>query len=311
MNDCIAIKLSILTAIVSVWRTEGIIYILIIPIICIILFRKKYHSSRFMGYMLIIFVCFFIPQNVGSKIQNNNSEYKFTAIMNQIIPLIVEEQKHDLESNDLEDIDQVMSIAAVNEGGKKFNWDANKIYWRQSELSEKLIRNNYTKEEYNRFLLAYVKLTFKYPKVFLKERVKVFSNSMPGVTLSSVPDIYHSLDSKHIYFVNNYPLNNPVLPKMRLKVIDILRCGSLPENIRSCIWNVLIPMTIMCIISIVLFVKKEWIYILISLVVLSRFILVFLTAPASYFMYYYSIYVVSLAISIVTLYQYKKCMRRK
>lgn len=306
INNNIIINLSVLTSILAVWRTEGIIYIITIPIIYILLFRKSYSSAKIIGYMFIIFICLLMPQSIGNRIQNSNSEYKFTAIMNQIIPLIVEEQKYNPESVDLKNINQVMSIAAINEGGKKFNWDANKIYWNQSELSENLIRNNYTKKEYNKFLFSYVRLICKYPKIFLKERITVFLDSMPGVTLSSVPDIYNSSDSKHIYFANNYPLNKPVFPNLRLQVINILRCGNLPENVRSFIWNVGIPMMIMCIMSIVLFIKKEWIYIVISAVILLRFTLVFLTAPASYFMYYYSIYLVSLIISIVTIYQCKR-----
>ena len=156
-----------------------------------------------------------------------------------------------------------------------------------------LIRSEYTEEEYYQFMMAYIKLVTKRLGQFLSERIDNFLNSMPGTTLKEVPDIYESSMDRHTVFksyVGNLPLNQ----KLRMCVLRLLAADFMPYMMRFLIWCVIPQIIGTMLATVICFWKKNYSMMILISSVWIRALLVFFTAPASYFMYYFSIYLIGL-----------------
>lgn len=294
-NKKAVLAISLLTAIVSVWRTEGFFWVLIVGIIFSFSTSLGDIKRKMIWIMFtaILTVGIYAPQSVGIA-KSKAKEYKFTGMIEQIVPLIEEEMSENTDSHLLRTIDRVLSVDVINAGIDK-NWDGTKIYWSHKELGNgTLIRDNYTNIDYKNFWEAYLKLVVKHMRGFIKERCDIFLKSMPGTTLSGIFNIYESDQSRHLSFANDYVANKPINTSLRMEVLRFMAAERLSSDFRFLIWCV-IPQIIGAFLATIWNIKKRrWLFALLSCSLWWRAGIVFLTAPASYFMYYFSIYLIGL-----------------
>lgn len=288
---------SIIIGIVSVWRTEGIFYIIIA---CIIIFFcqkiDKQKRIQWGGFTLLCCIIIYLPQGLGrsNMVEGNASNYNITAVIRQIVPLIDAEIDNNSTSNLIDDVDRVLSVNVIAAGLEK-GWDGTSLYWKYKELGQgELIRTGYNEDDYVKFEQAYIKLILKYKSIFASERMEVFMKSMPGVTLQSVPAIFESQSNRHIQFRENNFANTPLNKSLRMEVLRFLAAEKLPPKVRFLIWCVIPQILGAIVISAISVFRRDATTCLLACAIWGRALIVFLTAPASYFMYYFSVFLIGL-----------------
>ena len=91
---------------------------------------------------------------------------------------------------------------------------------------------------------------------------------------------------------------------LKQNVILLLNGTDLSGNltiIHNICWNFFIPFTLILICLIYKLVKKDWFMVFLILTVIARIPIVFVTAPAEYFMYYLSTYLCTYIISAIVI----------
>ena len=74
--------------------------------------------------------------------------------------------------------------------------------------------------------------------------------------------------------------------------------------IHNIFWNLFIPFTLILICLIYKLIKKDWFMVFLMLTIIARNFIVFITAPAPYFMYYLSAYLCSYVISAIVIFEF-------
>ena len=151
---------------------------------------------------------------------------------------------------------------------------------------------------------AFIGLCVRHPKAVAKERIKVFidTSAIHGRTNpTNVTGAYYLFDpdeqnDNQREFVSwNAVFNRPLSEGLRQRFILFL--GALREDFSErityrLVWDIIIPICVIVIAWIYLLVKRKWkLFIAMSAVVL-RLPILFLTAPATWIMYYLSFYLI-------------------
>lgn len=296
-NKDVAILLASLI-LLSVWRSEGILFIALIPIICIFFLKKRFPQVLDRIFItvvsIIISVCLIVPQENSYKVSTNN-QYEVTSYVNQLYVVV----KKDLENGEMSeetkdtlnkviDLDYFMSF--------KTGIDAHNCGL--------LYRENYTKEEYNAFKKEYKKLAKKYFGDVLKERITLFMQTSGfekdiNVHVDNTRIIYTRPANKAMSdFRTLYKTAQPLSLSIRNNVINILEGWNLnTNNINTNItfnifYNVVPSIIIVTILCIICLIKRKWITLLTLGISLAKAFAIILTAPDTFFMYYLPIYIV-------------------
>jgi hypothetical protein len=307
--------LSFIIAILACWRTESIYYLIYGPLVLVMPFRKKipiYKALVLMCSVVCLFSWFSNIQSTGVK--ENDKSYQLTAIINPLSMMLQE----DIEDQDLlGNIDRVMSVDILRDNPSAFGINAFYV--------EGLIRYGYSQEDYEQMMKSYAKLIYKYPKAFLKARAYTFY-----ATCGQIPDqrinifdasSMYDLDQDGAYANETYQHfaerknAKPLLPRIRKNLIRILECRNL-EDITGAsplygVFYNLMPITAgLFLMTIFYGIKKNTLFMLIVLSFIGKTGLIFLTAPARLFMYYFPMYVngnILLCITILGVwYEYRK-----
>lgn len=279
--------------VLSFWRSEGIYY-LALPIIMFFLF-KKYSKHIFLKIIVIEFLALVLFGTFSyiDKMYDEEAyvKYKMTAIINPLSIMLQGELKGDVEA-DIEKIDEAIDVNLLKQ---------NPSYWNiiiALDESLGLYRENIV-ENYDGVMKSYLKIVINNFPEFIKERVEVYK-----ITNGKYDDLYryYSLNDKSDFktlrteIVTNDLLGKPISNNLRDKFIAFLR-GEKINNVKL-FWNVT-PIAIGCIILVVVFIyKRRFIESLIIINLLVKSVLVFLTTPATFFMYYYPLFLEGLVIII-------------
>lgn len=281
-----------LTALCSVWRTEGIYYCLWIPLVFLAVFWKKEDRKNklwFVATTIVTTIVVMLPQTIGNKMISGD-QYEITSMVLPIAPLLVEaEQNQDTKL--ITAIDEVLDTELMIQGYQQGKSGIN-IFWSEPEL----IQKDYSTQEYSEFKSAYYQLIFKYPAVFFQERIETFLGSN-GVLMDTT-DLFESQDvANYAEFRENYKGVHGISAKLRAAVLSILEVRSLEDYNQKgttffIIWSFLPQLVALIVAAILLLVKKQWSSLLVVLGVLAKVPLIFMTAPSLLFMYYYGIYLI-------------------
>lgn len=308
-------KLAVLGAIVTVWRTEAIYYVIGIPIFYIACYHKEWKIKEILNANLIFIVIFgllFIPQQLGSKLTSGN-EYDLTSVMLPIVPLVEAADKDAGNEALLERIDQVLSVDVLLEGAREGKSGIS-LFWSKPEELKRV----YSEAEYMDFKKAYYELIIKYPLIFLEERWQSFVTS-DGL-LENTTELFSKDGVPNYEVFAEYHLSNPINDTLRSSVIKTLELRSqedyqIKRTGYGVVYSAIPAIMVMMLGCIVLLVKKEYLNCLILALPLAKVPLIFLTAPSRLFMYYYSAYLIgntlfvfSLLIGVVKL---MEAVRRK
>jgi len=267
----------LLAGIVTSWRTESIYYLVLFPVLLAFLFWKKLSKQKLVKIAvayLVIAVAMVGVQKIGEGTERGDN-YELTAIIRPLTPLIVEAAFCE-EKDLIAAVDKVVNCAYLFEGASKGE-NGIGIFWEYT--GNGLLKDNYTREDYQNYKKAYYELILRHPKVFLKERLDTYLQSTS--LLGRITDVE--------------PPSEAIHAELRKKVYSILELRSFEDYFTqgigaTVVYSSVLPSIFLALGSVLLLLKKQFVYAGSALMVFAKVPLVFLTAPGTLFMYYYSPY---------------------
>ncbi len=275
------ILIVILTAILSVWRSEGFAYVLLVPLTLFFLYRKPW---RFKSFLILAAWCISLTFLIGTPQRYGvvNKDYDLTGVLLPLTPLCAKAVENG-DEDIVKDISRVLNTQKIAESYHEGR-DAIALFW---ENRGQLIRYGFTHKAYKKFQRAYIRLILKYPSIFISERIHCFSESWKIPGTGSICWLYTTDDPGVARFANSYHFNRPLNNTLRIKTGEILNA----EGSKATLWtfNFYFQTAAVFILTVYLLYKKsDWL--LLALMMEARVFLTFLTAPATFFMYYYNLW---------------------
>ncbi|MBQ8189456.1 MAG: glycosyltransferase [Lachnospiraceae bacterium] len=280
-----------LAAVVTVWRTEAIYYMVLFPVLLAILFVKFMDKKQLVKVIcayLIISLCLFIPQSLGDKLTSGN-QYDLTSVVLPLVPLVEEAYESGECQEQLSAIDQVINVEVTVKGAKEGRSGIN-LFWGEPDF-----QRTYTDADYRAFKSAYYELILQFPMTFLEERFTCFVESTD--LLENTTELFTKEGVVNYDIFKNYPLTKPFSDDVRSTVVKGLEWReaenyTVEKDGYGLIYSHLLPIGMLCLGWLVCLLKRKWhLFFLISLP-LIKVPLIFLTAPSRLFMYYYSLYLI-------------------
>nr|MBQ8253013.1 hypothetical protein [Lachnospiraceae bacterium] len=285
--------LTALAAVVTIWRTEAVYYLVAYPVLLLMLGKGRKYSRQILCYIILV-VILFMPQKVGEKLTSGD-QYELTSVVLPLVPL-VEAAAGDGEEELLSSIDQVVNVEVTLQGAAEGKSGIN-LFWGDFNLSdeEAKFQRTYDDEQFSEFKSAFYKLVIKYPDVFLAERWQTFRDSSD--LLENTTDLFVKDNVPNYAVFQSYPLSGPIHNELRTSVIKILELRDFQDyNIKrpvtDMVYSAVPAIVVLLAAAVVLLARRKWTPAVLVLTVFAKVPLVFLTAPSRLFMYYYSAYLI-------------------
>lgn len=281
----------LLTAVVAVWRTEGIYYMLWIPVVYLITFWRQESQKKKLKFAVVtVFatIIVMIPQYLGNKMVSGD-QYEITSMVLPLAPLLAEAQ--DEQQAELSAIDKVIDVNLMIQGYESGKSGIS-VFWSEPAL----IRDNYTNAEYKEFKSAYYSLIRKYPDVFIKERMETFVNSN-GILMNTT-ELYDTDEvANYVEFREQYTGGQGIFTGVRKQVLSLLELRSVEDYneklpLYYVVYSFLPQLLVLIVAAFCCLICRKWSSLLVFLGVLLKVPLIFMTAPSLLFMYYYGIYLI-------------------
>lgn len=279
---CFWTGMVIINILLSTWRSEGIFFLFMGPVLVFFHMEKRFRKKMTIVYSLILFTGFTVINSVQNfYIAEKKDYYGVTAYMEALDDLVKYEYRKNADSKLLEPMSQKVDLELIldSQSGEDAFWGG-----AYADIS--------TSEDYKMVRDTYVSLLKAYPLPWLEERMLTF------LTTSACTSNSHAFTGNDCEiavpeFLENYKLTKPINSRLRCQVLNLLtgRKSSLDGiNIFYRIFYNIIPSVLICFAG--LFVclriknKKGLCYFTLVL----HFSLVFAAAPGVYFMYYLPVY---------------------
>lgn len=285
------LQASAIIAILCFWRSEGIIYILFLPLFAYQLgflnkksLKNKSTYFTIAGALCFMSLAFFITKATTSD------KYQITATLNPLSTMIQHKLQGKNISTDLSAINKVIDLSIV----KKYpSYDEIPSFWLGGIRNDYYVNlKGYNGHVYDIFLNNL--------DLFLENRIQVFlrTNSF-GITPPLGPSQFFNTDPSAIQVVQRFYqtniLSHPINLRIKLAVTKLLLVVDSQFHtgpLTRLVWTI-IPTTLALIIILVgSLIRRQWLLAFLCGLLLLHVVLIFLTAPASYFMYYFPIYLV-------------------
>lgn len=282
----------VLAAIVTVWRTEAIYYLLFFPLLLWILFAKNWSRKKLVqticGYLILSLVLL-VPQTVGDKLTSGN-QYNLTSVVLPLVPLVEAADASSSCQEELDAIDRVINVEVAVQGAKE-NKSGISLFWGNPDFQ----RTDYTDDEYAQFKSAYYRLILKYPTVFLQERFTCFMQSVD--LLENTTELFSKEGVPNYETFGTYPLTKPVNETLRNRTICLMEWRNSSDYKQkkigySLIYGPFLSIVILLVSWAYFLLRKKWKQFFILSLPLIKVPLIMLTAPSRLFMYYYSLYLI-------------------
>ncbi len=298
--------LSMLTGLLIAWRSEYIYMLLLLPFT--LWFIKKVNIKRALLLCIICFISYSIFQIPNKIALNGSNKYPISLVLNPIANLFteVETLKGPCVYDDVMEINKLVDAALLRQSASVRNISQ---YWNIPDvLPEEQLRS---------FMKASLRLIIYNPDKFLKYRWQTFAytnglypdrvNHPCGTVDSITKLVYYDMDYKEMFVFMNPPLGQ----SLREKTISLLACRTYQEKIKT---NALLPVFYNCIpvivCMLVLFIigccKKDKLTAMLVLMTSAQVVLIFLTAPAMFFMYYFCFYLSGYFLTALAIANHKK-----
>ncbi|MDY4475211.1 hypothetical protein, partial [Mitsuokella sp.] len=215
-------------------------------------------------------------------------------------------------------IDKVIDTSIVRQNTAFYG---ERLYW-----NKQVVRNNYSSTDYHEYIHSLVNLARKYPSVLFEERTQLFFHSAiyPGwISMERSISLYNKdlgkYDDKRVRdFQNkNWIANKPVFLKNRAKFIAAMgRIDKDGHRTRffKLVWNCTLPLIIIMVSWIYGILKRKWFLVICLSSLLAKLLIIILTAPAGWMMYYLSFYLIGYVILIyggICLYRERKALHAR
>ena len=287
------IAFAIIIGVISEWRSENIIY-MILGIIAIVALTKNTIPER----LAAIVLCIVVFGSIHRVEKNYMGSSYYYLIRSSILPA-VELMKAADPVRDQEEIRKMAPI--IHPEILKENPNADGYYvWDQ----ERIYEIDISKKMYDDYMDGMVQLAFKYPHVLWKERSDRFAGAIglrgSTVQVSSVSYAVHLMDIGQNEWYEAWRATEhsgirPVFPEVRKHFIYLLgqqKPDTIPEPLFYVFWNGIIPTAFVLMAFFYAIVKRRWILFLISGFFLAKTVIIFAAESGSLFMYYLPQYVV-------------------
>lgn len=313
----------ILTVLVSSWRTEGIFYLVILPIIIYMLYQKRSITKKQgIGVIVSAILLTLFINGYNNKLIGDN-DYSITATIVPVVAILRDERAQ-LTQEELEELERVINLDVVKQ---------NEIFKAEELFYMGLVRDNYTKQEYYNYLKTYAKIIMKNPDTALQSMKEIFLQTA-GVkfidnrtlqrtvvvnTAGGTLRLYdnHTMHSRS-FLQMKIPMKYPIISEESrnnaiLKMACINSDGTVRPFYYVC-WNLIIPLILVMICIIGTIVKRNKILFIILTSIVIRALILFFTSCAPYIMYYISVYLLAYFWSFVFIFETipsEECMNMK
>ncbi len=297
--------LSALSGLIMAWRSEYLYLLLLLPIAC--LWLRLIHFKKMLFMVLVIAISFMLC-NVPNKIAlNGSNKYPISLVLNPIANLFTEVE--DLKGPDVYDdvmtINELVDVQLLRRSASVRNISQ---YWNIEDILPQ--------EQLSRFMKASIRLILYNPDKFFKYRVLTFLhtngfypdeiNHPGGENVDAINRLYYyDMDYKAMFVMMDPPFGQ----SLREKCISFLACRH--YDIKHTTTNALLPVFYNCLPTLVFLLagliasilKRKKVMICLILLTLAQVILIFLTAPAMFFMYYFCFYLAGYFTALLCLFE--------
>lgn len=298
------IWIGVLTAIVSTWRTESIFMIIFVPVVLIVTFYKKM-DKRLVIYFLI---ATYLPFAIFSKVNGfGDKNVKQTALLWSFVTgFSVMLQDDNIVSpnlqEDLKNIDAIMNIEKMTQNAHPYDFYA--VY---NEIGP----FEFTDKEYKDCVKSIARLIICNPIKYVQAKYELFelstglksdawwvSTPVSKENAWNIVSMYQvSGDILKIY----QPINDICRESFVTVLTGMYQINETGNMAYHYIWNLWLPLVLLCILTVLLLIKKKIYYTFLNAAVIGDFMLVYLTAPTANPMYFWPFYLIGW---VVCLYEF-------
>ncbi len=298
-----------LIGILSFWRSEGIYYLALIPILMVyggIIDRDnwgefKTHAVLMPGYVILAILGLI-------TYLSNDPRYAITTMINPLSIMVHDPLRGSQTKEKLADMEKTLNMDILRQYP---SYTEIPSYWKD------VLRPDYA-NNLKSFRSDYLYIIAHNPDYFLKARAKTFL-ATNGLTKEYPPVLPVGLLGRDDEltaneqvvarrFENTNILTTPINPSLKQTVTSFLL--GINEKDRLTIfghlfWNLFLPIALLAAILIHSIVKRRFFWTTASLLILLRVPIIFITAPASYFMYYLPVYISGFTLAALYLFMYR------
>ncbi len=265
-------------AVLTQWRTEGIYLLVLVPILMFI----AYPRLRNVKAAAVIIIAYAAVQFVISIPQNGMGDDLSGAANDRMKPFyaytITNMFRNGLDTTanaaDLEIVDRYISLDAIekiNEHYEDINYEDVLILYKEEFLG---VREDAGYTEYYEFTQAVKRIFVNNPGVFARTRIGAFC-------YAAMP-----------YHINYSGLGIKALAALAVSVV------------KSLSYNLFIPVLFCALMCLICLFGRKWFGFFVSGGLMAHWFIVFVLAPASYFKYYFPVYIMAYFFAIVLLIRY-------
>ncbi len=294
---------TLLITLLAFWRTEGIYFLLLLPLIAYrlrIFSRPSAIPPRGVAWIAVSVVLFLA--GTAANFVTANPRHQVLATLNPIsvmLPKIIEngESKDNLNKISTVVDPQVLSKHFSSYVDIPAYWQ----YYNNADSPVQAFKNGYEKyiSTYNRGALG---LIIEHPILFIEARVKTFlatmgldsqySKAWVGELLDK--DIANdSVDSLIDSFTAQNKASTPLSHEVKdttTRALALIGTDNTITPARQLVWNIIPIFLLVTVVIGACLIRKRWVYAFLVSLVLLHPLIVFITAPAHLFMYYFPFY---------------------
>jgi len=308
-----AVLIIITSILLITLRSEAICYIPLVLIMYIAYYKQNIISLKKLITLIIIFLFGFVMIDSYDE-QQMNSEYGHSYKLSATHGFIKQASQIAVEQNNEN------YIINLNKGFCVECISRNPNDWVGRYLNRQI-----SEKDTQILLKTYLKIVLENPGLFLKERIHTFANSNAFVknrntNIFDSQNLFDDDKDTNTLYAYNLLINTkglyikPINKTLRKNVIYFLE-GKNSNNKTNILfhifWNSTIPILTVLIFAIYNLIKKKILELLLCLFILGKTFLIFLTAPESYFMYYFSVYIIGYVILMVGILHLIKIKKEK
>lgn len=288
------LPLIICIPIVVNWRSEGIV---LLPFVIVLLYfslKGKISTLKFISLIAILILFVQVVKYPQKKWTVDNKDYVLTAMLNPLSNML-----HAKHLNKFDELEKDLSLLINLEVLKNHsNYRTTPLFWENRDT----LFNTYNQKAFDVFTSAYIKLVIYNPGEFIKVRAKTFQyaggfsreyfNSPYAIPINDNPEDIVK------FFRRSNGLNKSIYPDKRQSFTNVLEGrnvenADLPSGTYLLFWNFLSVFTALLVLSVLAIYRKDLHMITICLSLWASAFCVFVTAPATYFMYYLPVYLIT------------------
>ena len=295
------ILLSFLTAVLSFWRSEGILLLLFSPILLWITYKKAEKKQRYAKLLFVGFLCFFfliikLPQSIGEKAYYGK-DYLIISTTRPLSVIVHREQTYEGAAEDLENISAITDFGYLHNDSlscsayNRYNSDHNEGKFTQTGASL---------EAQSAYLKSAFRLILHNLDLFFGERIQLFCvtngffNYDTDLVLNLKPVVttnFHLYEADRAY---GFELLE-AYKRIPLYSVDGYASFLFKYGGEAYIPILFILLFALCF----ALYKKNWFFVFLFVSLILREAIIFLSAPASFIQYSYPTMYVTVAMTFL------------